>query len=136
LIFLDTNVLSETMRPKPDGNVMLWLKQNEAQLTLSTVAIAEVAFGIERIRPAERSTRLAHTLKSWRDRLAGRIHDFDEASALIYGEICGTRSRAGDVMDTADGMIAAMTIRHKATLASRNTRHFAGLSLNLINPWD
>jgi predicted nucleic acid-binding protein len=135
MIFLDTNVVSEIMRPMPDTTVLTWLKRNEDQLALSTIAIAEISFGIESIRPEERSHRLEKTFKALRGRLNDRIYDFDEISALAYGDFCGRRKREGEAVAIADGMIAAIALRHKAQLATRNTRHFINSGLKLINPW-
>jgi predicted nucleic acid-binding protein len=135
VIFIDTNVVSEIMRPEPDAAVVRWLKQHETELALSTVVTAEVSFGIERIRPAERSHRLERTLKELRTRLRSRIFDFDEMSALTYGDYCGRSTRSGEPLAIADGMIAAIAIRHKAKLATRNTKHFSSSGLDLINPW-
>jgi predicted nucleic acid-binding protein len=135
MIFLDTNVVSELMRPEPQISVLAWIKRHEEDLALSTIAIAEISFGIERIRPAERSHRLERTFKSLRGRLKDNIFDFDEVAALAYGHFSGLRKRSGEPVAIADGMIAAVALRHKAQLATRNTKHFLGSGLRLINPW-
>ena len=135
MIFLDTNVVSEIMRPEPDTAVLTWLKRNEVALALSTIVIAEISFGIERIKPAGRSHRLEQTFKTLRGRLNDRVFDFDEISALAYGDFCGRRQRSGEAIAIADGMIAAIAVRHKAQMATRNTRHFLNSGLVLINPW-
>lgn len=123
------------MRPIPDFAVLAWLKRNEPDLAMSTIVVAEISFGIASIRPAERSNRLEQTFESLRNRLKDQIYDFDEVSALAYGEFCGLRKRLGDPVAIADGMIAAVALRHKARLATRNTRHFLNSGLELINPW-
>lgn len=135
MIFLDTNVVSEIMRPEPELTVLAWLKRHDDQLALSTIAIAEISFGIERIRPAERSHRLERTFKSLQARFENRVYEFDKVSALAYGDFCGLRKRTGDPVAIADGMIAAVALRHKAQLATRNTKHFLKSGLTLINPW-
>jgi predicted nucleic acid-binding protein len=136
MILLDTNVVSETICKVPNQNVMNWIDGNESATALPSVTIAEIAFGIERIRPAERSHELARALQDIMKRYTNRIYAFDQMSALLYGEIVGGAFRRGRQIAIADGMIAATALRHNATLATRNTAHFTGLGLELINPWD
>ncbi len=72
MIFLDTHVVSETLKRAPEPTVLRWLEKHDAELALSTVVIAELAFGISKIRPDERAQRLADGLEAWRSRFAGR----------------------------------------------------------------
>ena len=95
MIFLDTNVISETLRKSPDPAVIAWLSRFDAEIALSTVAIGEIAFGIEKIRPDERADRLARGLGDWRRRFADRIFGLTEEAALHYREIMGMASRQG-----------------------------------------
>jgi predicted nucleic acid-binding protein len=135
VIFLDTNVLSETMRLEPDRGVMIWLYDKEAALCVSTIVIAEIMFGIFRVREKERPARLLSRITMWRDRLQDSTFAFDEESADIYGQLMGESHRAGRNMSILDGMIAAIALRHNAALATRNTAHFDIPGLKLINPW-
>src|SRR5690606_12281295 len=109
LIFLDTNVVSETLRKTPNEAVVAWLVRHDAELALPTVTIAEIAFGIEKIRPDRRAARLERGLADWRRRFADRIFGLTEEAALAYGEIMGEASRQGLAMSAPDGMIAAIT---------------------------
>jgi predicted nucleic acid-binding protein len=136
MIFLDTNVLSDTMKPRPDKIVEEWLVDHGRELHLSTVALAELFYGIRRVAPLQRSPRWELIAERWRQRLAGRIHEFDEAAAEAYGGLMGQASRLGRPMDTADGMIAAIALRHGASLATRNLRHFQIEGLRVIDPWN
>ena len=136
MIFLDTNVVSETVRSQPDPRVLQWLKANDAELALSSIVLAEIAFGVARIRPPERAKRLEGFVGSLRDHFKGRIHGFDERSAVIYGEIMGAAQLTGQGLSTADGMIAAIAFSHKAALATRNVRDFAFLKMKVVNPWE
>ena len=135
MIFVDTNVISEQMKPVPAPAVIQWLTDNDSQIALSAIVIAEIAFGIARIRNDERSPRLSYNLASLRRRMTGRIYPFDDASADIYGDIMGQSHLAGRTMSILDGMIAAIALRHNASLATRNTAHFQIPGLKLINPW-
>lgn len=136
MIFLDTNVVSETFRKAPDPNVTAWLVRFDAELALPTVTIAEIAFGIERILPEQRAQRLSSGLVEWRRRFAGRIFGLTEEAALAYGEIMGSASRKGFVMSAQDGMIAAITRANGGRLATRNVADFQMTGLDLISPWE
>ena len=136
MIVLDTNVVSEVMRREPSQRVLQWLRDNESNLALPTITIAELAFGIERIRPHDRPERWGNALASIRKKLIDRILPFDEMSALIYGEVNGLAARSGNTQSVSDGMIAAIALRHNASLATRNLSHFLHVGLKLINPWD
>lgn len=135
MIFLDTTVVSGTLRQHADPQVLQWLERHDAELALGTVVIAELAFGIAKIRPAERAGRLAVGLDAWRQRFAGRIFAFTEEAALAYGEIMGHAVRGGQPMSAQDGMIAAIARVHGAALATRNGSDFVNAGIPLIDPW-
>lgn len=82
MIFLDTNVISETFKKSPDPAVIAWLVRHDAELALPTVAIAEIAFGIQRVRPDQRAERLEQGLSDWQRRFAYRIFGLTEEAAL------------------------------------------------------
>jgi predicted nucleic acid-binding protein len=136
VIFLDTNVISETLRKSPDEAVTAWLIRYDADLALPTVTIAEIAFGIAKIRPEQRAARLEQKLIDLRHRFADRIFGFTEDAALAYGEIMGEASRQGGGMSVPDGMIAAIAKVNGGRLATRNLNDFRTTGLNLISPWD
>jgi predicted nucleic acid-binding protein len=135
MIFIDTNVISETMRPKPEGTVLRWVENNGPSLHISTVVLAEILFGINKVRPSERSGRWQEIIVRWRRQLGRRIQPFDEESADVYAQFMGEAKLRGYPIDTTDGMIAAIALRHNAALATRNTAHFDIPGLKLINPW-
>jgi predicted nucleic acid-binding protein len=136
LIFVDTNVVSETMRRTPSPDVRTWVRRNDNELALPTVTIAEVAFGIEKIAPDNRAQRLTVILNEWRTRYATRIFDLTEEAALECGRIMGEAARRGREMSTADGMIGAIALVNGGRLATRNLKHFEGTGLELVSPWD
>lgn len=136
MIFLDTNVLSETFRKSPDEAVIVWLVRHDAELALSTVTIAEIAYGIQKIRPDQRADRLERGLEDWRRRFADRIFGLTEEAALAYGEIMGAAVRQGRLMSAPDGMIAAIARVNGGRLATRNLTDFETTGLDLISPWD
>jgi predicted nucleic acid-binding protein len=135
LIFLDTNVVSETLRKSPDPSVTSWLLRHDAELALPTVTIAEIAFGIQKILPDRRAARLERGLSDWRRRFADRIFGLTEEAALAYGEIMGAASRQGLGMSAPDGMIAAIARVNGGRLATRNLTDFRTTGLGLVSPW-
>lgn len=136
MIFLDTNVVSETIRDPGSEAVLSWIKRFEPELALSTVVIAEIAYGVAKIRPEQRAGRLAEGLGRVRRRFAGRLHAFNEEAAIVYGDVMGAAARAGRPISPTDGMIAATCVAARGRLATRNTRHFQFAGLQLINPWE
>lgn len=131
MIFLDTNVVSETLRRSPEPAVIAWLVKHDAELALSTVAIADIA----KIRPDQRALRLEQGLADWRRRFADRIFDLTEEAALAYGDVMGAASRQGSGMSAPDGMIAAIARVNGGRLATRNLADFRTTGLELISPW-
>lgn len=136
MIFLDTNVVSETLKKAPNEAVIAWLVRYDAELALPTVTIAEIAFGIEKIRPDQRAARLEQGLMDWRRRFADRIFGLTEEAALAYGEIMGTAARQGRGMSAPDGLIAAIARVNGGSLATRNITDFTTTGLEIISPWD
>jgi len=135
LIFLDTNVMSETLKKDPDSAVIAWLVRHDAELALPTVAVAEIAFGIQKIRPDQRADRLEEGLVSWRRRFSDKMFAFTEEAALAYGDIMGDAARQGRGMSVPDGMIAAIARINGGRLATRNLKDFETTGLQLISPW-
>ncbi|MBV1703820.1 MAG: type II toxin-antitoxin system VapC family toxin [Hyphomicrobiales bacterium] len=135
MIFLDTNVVSETLKKRPDEGVVAWLVRFDAELALPTVTIAEIAYGVAKIRPDERAARLEAGLADWRRRFADRVFAFTEEAALAYGAIMGDASRAGRPMSAPDGMIAAIARVNGGRLATRNAGDFAGTGVEVVSPW-
>lgn len=136
MIFVDTNVISETLKKAPNRGVLAWLARFDVELALSTVAIAEIAYGIEKIRSDQRSTRLAGGLEEWRRRFADRIFAFTEPAAMAYGAMMGEASRSGRTMSIPDAMIAAIARVNGGQLATRNLVDFVTTGLELVSPWD
>lgn len=138
MIVLDTNVLSEIMRAKPDQTVLAWLDaQAPDKLWLNAVVAAELLFGVARLPEGARKQQLALAVTAMLQQdFAGQILNFDLGAASVYAVLLAERERSGQMMAMADAQIAAICLSRDATLATRNTRHFEGLGLALINPWD
>jgi toxin FitB len=138
LIVLDTNVVSEMMRPAPDANVLNWLNVQVAdELWLNSVVVSELMFGIARLPGGARKRHLADTFAVMlSEDFAGRILPFDLEAALIYAELAAGCEAKGRPVAMADAQIAAVCLVQGAKLATRNLKHFEGLGLVLVNPWD
>lgn len=135
-IVLDTNVISELMRATPDGRVEGWVRTIPPAVVYTTsVTLAEVRFGIARLAPGRRRDLLAHTADDIFDTFADRVLSFDGDAARQYAEIVVERERAGTPIAGFDAQIAAICRARDAALATRNTADFAGLGLDLVDPW-
>ncbi len=137
MIILDTNVVSETMRPRPSAEVLAWLDAQAAnELWLTSTVAAELMFGVARLPDGGRKQQFARSMSSMLERdFAGRVLPFDLAAASVLAELLARRERAGQSLSLADAQIAAVCLAHGATLATRNQKHFAGLGLKIVNPW-
>lgn len=137
MIILDTNVISELMREKPDYSVARWIQRFEVRdLALTAITIAEILRGIERLPKGKRRQTLQHNFKEFiRVGFNGRIFPFDEAAASLYGGLAAGREKVGLAVDPVDLMIASIAKHHHASLATRNIQDFEGCGLTLMNPW-
>jgi predicted nucleic acid-binding protein len=137
VIILDTNVLSELTKPRPDERVTTWLDTRPAgEVATTAVTIGELLHGVARLPAGRRRDALAAAVGKLTDVvLAGRVMPFDAAAAAHYGLLMALRAAAGRPIGTADGQIAAICRNHRVTLATRNTKDFDGTGVVLINPW-
>ena len=138
MIVLDTNVVSEMMRPAPDPSVLNWLNTQIAEeLWLNSVVVSELLFSMARLPAGAPKRQLAETFAAMLEQdFAGRILPFDLEAAVIYAELAAACEAKGRPVTMADGQIAAICLAQGATLATRNLKHFEGLGLVLLNPWD
>ena len=135
MILLDTNVLSELTKPAPHENVVDWLRQTEPALAIPTFAIAEMAYGIEKLAEGRRRERLRMALERLAERFGDRLLSFDLRAAWAYGDILATARKAGRPMSVPDAVMAAIAKTHDCALATRNIKDFQTTGVELINPW-
>lgn len=137
MIILDSNVVSEILRPKPDAAVVSWLEsQPRNQLFTTTITRAEILYGVRLLSTGQRKQKLWRAaLAIFVEDLADRILSFDNASADLYAEIGATRRSTGKPISQFDAMIAAIARANGGHLATRNVRDFDGCGLSLIDPW-
>ncbi|WP_416424807.1 type II toxin-antitoxin system VapC family toxin [Pseudomonas sp. App30] len=138
MIVLDTNVLSELMRPAPAANVLEWLDNQDAgDLATTSITVAEVLFGLACLPSGQRKVRLqTQAIAMFNDDFADAILSFDADAAMAYAALIANSRAAGRAVSMADGQIAAICASRKVTLATRNTKDFQHLPIELINPWE
>ena len=137
MLILDTNVVSELMRPVPDERVAARVEAwSLDQLALTAVTVAELLYGLDRLPDGRRKTDLFGRFDAvLRRGFGGRVLPFDHAAAQSYARLKGERERAGRPLVGYDAMIAAIAQTHGAEIVTRNVDDFEGCGLTIINPW-
>jgi predicted nucleic acid-binding protein len=137
MIVLDTNVLSEVMRPRPDPKLVSWLAaQPTASLFIAAITQAEILYGLALLSEGRRRIDLLAAASSmFAEDFAGRILPFDEDAAVAYAAIAADRRQAGRPISQFDAQIAAIVRSRGGLLATRNTRDFIDCGFEVIDPW-
>ena len=137
MIVLDTNVVSELMRPSPATNVVDWVTQQAATtLYFSTISEAELRYGVEVLLAGQRRAGLLAAIEGMlREDFAGRILPFDSDAARAYAVIAAGRRVAGRPISQADCQIAAIAHSRGASVATRNAGDFEDCGIAVVNPW-
>ncbi len=137
MILLDTNVISEAMKPIPDDAVRAWFDEQAAEtLYLSSVTIAELLYGIGALPAGKRKDRLTEALDGVMELFADRVLPFDIAAARRYADLAVKARAAGKGFPTPDGYIAAIAASRGFTMATRDTSAFDAAGVAVINPWN
>lgn len=138
MIVLDTNVVSELMRPDPAMGVVAWVDRRPAdEVFVTAVTAAELLYGVARLPDGARRATLARKLRELlEDDFEGRVLPFDASAADHYATIVVSRERAGRPILMADAQIAAICRGFDADLATRNVKDFADTGVRILNPWD
>ena len=136
MIVLDTNVVSEAMKPSADPVVTAWLNAQVADtIYLSSVSLAELLFGISSLAAGCRKDALAATLEGLLDAFGGRVLPFDINVARTYADIASRARAAGRGLPLPDGYIAAIAAAHGYAVATCDTAPFIAAGVTVINPW-
>jgi len=136
MIVLDTNVVSEAMKPAPDEQVRDWLNRQASQtLYLSSVTLAELLYGIAVLPEGKRKNRLKQALDGLLALFGGRVLPFDTESARCHAALAVRARQSGQGFPLPDSYIAAVASAHRFAVASRDVSAFAAAGLNVINPW-
>jgi predicted nucleic acid-binding protein len=134
---LDTNCVSELVRPNPEPRVIEWVDStDEAMLYLSVLTLGEIRKGLAALPQGKRRTRL----ETWLDvdlqtRFEGRIVPIDSGVADLWGSIAAQSKQKGKALPVIDGLLAATALRHNLTVVSRNARDFEQSQVRVLNPW-
>ena len=135
---LDTNCISELVRPTPAPRVMEWMEAaDEALLYLSVLTIGEIRKGLAGLPQSKRSTRLETWLEvELQARFAGRMLAIDAGVADRWGLIAAEAKRKGKALAVIDSLIAATAVHHNLTVVTRNVSDFANMQIQVLNPWE
>jgi predicted nucleic acid-binding protein len=134
---LDTNVVSEWTKPRPNGGVVTWLAEaDEDRVFISVVTLAELRYGVERMATGSRRRRIEEWLRSeLLLRFEGRVVSVDTAVADAWGQVVAHREATGRPISAMDALIAATAKIHGLTLVTRNTSDFESTLKAIVNPW-
>jgi predicted nucleic acid-binding protein len=137
VILLDTNVIAELMRPQPEPRVMAWADGLDPEaVVITAMNEAEILYGLARLPDGRRKHDLQQSWEALMGEVfTGRVLPFTSEAAHWYAELLCCRERLGRAMATADAVIAATALAHGMSLATRDVADFAGIGLELINPW-
>jgi predicted nucleic acid-binding protein len=141
LLLLDTNVLSEALRPSPDLRVIDWLNRNFPESAVSSITLFELAAGIALLRRGRKRDALESAVARMTRRFGDRIYAFDTASAEAAARLLGAARAAGLGIHQvpsklADLQIAGIAAAYGLTLATRDVKDFEGLGIELVDPWE
>jgi predicted nucleic acid-binding protein len=135
VIVLDTTVLSEPLRPRPDPGVLRWIGR-QSEIGTTAITVGELLVGLARLPPGRRRDQLQVAMEQTLDRFRDNVLSYDQRAAHAYARLSVRRRESGAPLSVEDGMIAAICAVHHCALATRNARDFAGLDLVLVNPWE
>ncbi len=137
MIILDTNVLSALMRTSPDVAVVDWLDRQPADsIWVTSITVFEARFGLALLPLGRRRLGLERAFERiLEEDLANRVLEFDVIAAASAAQLAADRQRGGRAIDFRDTLIAGIAQARRATIATRNTRHFEGLDLQVVDPW-
>lgn len=138
MLILDTNVISEMMKPVPNDFVRAWLNvQISESLYITSITWAELMKGLESMPDGQRKIGLFVALHALRIQIfEDRVLPFDEAAATHYGKLTVVTQRAGQTIGEPDAQIAAIAFDQRMTVVSRDTTPFQAAGLKVINPWE
>jgi len=137
VILLDTNVLSALMRREAERKVVAWLDaQPPESIWTTSITVFEIRLGLEQLAAGRRRRLLEEAFaKALEEDFENRVAVFDRPAAEAAGRIAAERRRAGRPVEVRDVQIAGIATARRATLATRNLRHFEGLGVDLVDPW-
>src|SRR5947208_16207406 len=138
MILVDTNVISDSSRPRPEPSVRRWYSaQRPTDLFICAPVLAELRYGVERLPEGKRRTHFEAWLRGIENEgFSDRILPFDRRAAHEFGRILHRRTSGGRQIKTMDALIASIAIAENATLATRDVADFADLGIEIVNPFE
>jgi predicted nucleic acid-binding protein len=138
MIILDTNVLSELMRPRPSARVLAWIaKQPEAELSTTSITEAEIFYGLEVLPKGKRREHLTMAAEAvFTEDFSGRVYSFDSAAARAFSKIASSRRTGGRPISHPDAQIAAIAKTRRAKIATRDVKGFEQCGVDVVDPWN
>ncbi|MDH4553787.1 type II toxin-antitoxin system VapC family toxin [Pseudomonas sp. BN417] len=138
MILLDTNVISEFMKARPDPNVVAWVDAQPGRvLVICSISVAEILYGLARMPDGKRKSGMLEIAKAIiEEDFAGQVLSFDTDAAVHYAALAAMNAAKGRSVGMADAQIAAIARLHEATIATRNVRDFEAFGVPLVNPWE
>jgi predicted nucleic acid-binding protein len=138
LIILDTNVLSELMQKAPDPSVVEWLDRQPAEsVWITSITLFEARLGLALLPKGRRRQALELAFEQLlAEDLEERVLDFDRSAAEATAGLAAERQQNGRTVDMRDTQIAGIVVARRAALATRNVKHFADLTAEVVNPWE
>lgn len=133
---VDTNVVSELMRPQPSENVIDWFCDHEGQVWLTSITVKELYFGMLRLPEGKRKERLRQAITSIVMDCSSKTYSFDAFSAFLCAELHEQALSQGKAPAIEDLMIAAICKRNDCALATRNVKDFDYLAIDVVNPFE
>lgn len=137
MILLDTNVLSETLKPDPHPAVVSWLRGVQEATGITAVTVAELSAGVAALPAGRRRDRLTADVEAVVEdfRSAESVMPFDTRAGWVYGQVVASRRSSGRPISALDAQIAAIALSSGARLATRNVKDFDGVGIELVDPW-
>jgi toxin FitB len=138
MIVFDTNVISEIMLPAPEPLVLRWVDQQPSQsIWITSINLYEIRYGLQLMPPGKKQTTLLTLLERWLSEVVqNRIANFDQAAAREAANLGAALKLKGRPRDPRDTMIAGIVLASRATLATRNVKHFEDIAKSVVNPWE
>ncbi len=134
---LDTNVISEPKRPRPNERVLRWLTTvDDGETFLSALTIGEMKKGVEKLPSSQSRARVQKYLEKTRRRFSGRILPISEQTFLVWGKMIAELEKQGIARPVLDSFLEATALEHDLILVTRNVRNFKHSSVTILNPWD
>ena len=124
------------MQDTPDSQVVTWLdEQPKTSLWTTSVTLFEIQSGLQIMPAGKCQRRLSEVFQLILQRMDHRVAAFDDEAAIAASSLAASRRKIGKVVEVRDTMIAGIVLSHHASLATRNTSHFADIFATVVNPW-